>query len=473
MQNLEAAHKERQRDLIRLRAHARDLAKNNAYMRRYVGMVSTHIVGAEGIKLESAVLGNLKKPKEALNDQIEDAWEAWGKSVTVDGRLSWCEFQHLVAETVATDGEVLIRMVPGYKNACRFALEIIDADRLDWTYNVAADQNGVRVIMGVEVDQWGVPQAYWLWTTHPYDYEGHPRRMRVPAAQILHIYTEERCRATRGIPWAVPCMVQLNMLGRLWTSELAAANAEADRLGIIKTQAGLDNLDDAGDPSDAATQIQTDLASFIGLDPGLDVVFPNLQHPNSAFPEFTKALLKGIAASLGVAYHSLAADVSDANYSSARVALLDERDTWRRLQAWFIRNVCAPIYANWLEMALASGALQVVVADPSKICCPQWWPRTWEWIDPKNDIQASILAIRSGLSTYQKELGNQGLDWRETFRQRKEEEGYQVELGLHLELDMAKGSTTAPSDPADLEDAIEPGTPAAKPTKKGAPDASA
>jgi hypothetical protein len=39
------------------------------------------------------------------------------------------------------------------------------------------------------------------------------------------------------------------------------------------------------------------------------------------------------------------------NYSSARIAELDERDTWRGMQQFWIEHFCQPIYEDWLRMA--------------------------------------------------------------------------------------------------------------------------
>ena len=459
MTTLEAAHKERQRDLIRLRAHSRDLVKNNVYMRRYIDLCSTHMVGPQGVTFESEIVGNKDKPKKDWNDAIETAWADWGRSVTVGRTLDWVGFQHLVAETVPTDGEVLIRRVRGFEgNAFRYALEVIDADRLDWTYTTVL-AGGNRVIMGVEVDAWGKPLAYWIWSSHPYDYEARPIRQRVPADQIIHLFAEDRVRGTRGVPWASPVMVQLNMLGRLWSSELAAANHEADRLGIIKTAQGAP-LDEVGDPVKIAEEMPSEHATFMGLDPGLDVVFPTLQHPNGQLVLFSQALLKGLSAGLGVAAHSLTGDVSEANFSSLRAAVLDERDHWRKRQSWLIANLHEIVYRDWLEMALLAGALNLPSADFQKLCKPVWWPRTWDWVDPKTDVDSSLTAVRGGLSTYQKELGLRGEDWREVFEQRAREQQLAKELGLVLDEPNTKPPTKPDAPP-------EPPTP----PKKGEPHA--
>jgi hypothetical protein len=43
-------------------------------------------------------------------------------------------------------------------------------------------------------------------------------------------------------------------------------------------------------------------------------------------------------AGIGVSYESLSRDYSQSNYSSSRLALLDDRDLWRFYQSWFTRD---------------------------------------------------------------------------------------------------------------------------------------
>jgi len=484
---LEVAHKALQKDLVALRAHSRQLCQNNPYAKRYVNLVSTHVVGPDGITLESAIIGNANRPKTAWNDTIEAEWEKWGEAVTTDGLSTWTDFQHLVAQTTAMDGECLIHTVRGYPNAWGFALELIDADRLDWTWNAPVDSQGNRTIMGIQMDRWGRRTGYWIWSEHPMDYEGAPRRVFVPASEIVHVFAEDRAKSIRGIPWSTSVMVQLNMLGTLWNSELKAANYFAENIVLIKGPAApadedgkpIQHLDEEGkvlppliDPVSTANALHNEAGeggpSFMGLDNGTEAQFPPANHPNPHLPDFAKNLLKSVASGVNVAYHSLASDVADANYTASRVALLDERDNWRKLQRWYIARVCNPVFRAWLEMAVASGAITLPVTDWRKLCAPKWWPRSWDWVDPEKEAKASILGVRSGLSTYQEELGALGRNWRKVFRQRKAEEDYQLELGLHLELDMGKGNANQTSDPGDPTDIVPTETEAITPPVKGA-----
>jgi len=158
-------------------------------------------------------------------------------------------------------------------------------------------------------------------------------------------------------------------------------------------------------------------------------------------------LLEGISTGLGVAYHSLTGDVSQANYSSARVALLEERANWVKLQKWFIDRACNPIFQAWLETSISTGAIKVPVLDYKKAYKPIWWPRSWSWVDPQKEIQASTTAIESGLSTFQIELGSQGLNWRKVLQQRRVEQEYIKELGLEVHLSTKSAGPTSPVPP--------------------------
>jgi lambda family phage portal protein len=437
---LEAAHHERMRDLAALRAHSRDLAKNNAYMKSFIELVSCQVIGPSGVLLENGIQGDDGGENEACNDAVEAAWNDWGQCVTADGRLSWPDFQHLAIESLAVDGEIFIHLMKG-RGKYGLELALIDPDRVDHSMNTALAA-GRRVIMGVEVDDCYRPLAYHIKTSHPNDMQGRPQNLRVPADQILHVYLDERSQSVRGIPWATPCMVQLNMLSRLWTATLAAANAEADRLGIIKGASGLplDELNELSEKSAAtsvADEISSEMATFIGLPPGLDVDFPPLNHPSPILADFTKFLLKGVASGLQVSYHSLAGDVAEANYSSLRAALLLERDAWQKRQNSTIRKMHTPINRVWAEMAWLSGKIPLRMA-PEEFCRPIWWPRAWDWVDPKKDIEASAIAIEKNLSTYQEEIGFRGQDWRHVFRQKKLEQDFAAQIGLQLKPDVLK-----------------------------------
>ncbi len=156
------------------------------------------------------------------------------------------------------------------------------------------------------------------------------------------------------------------------------------------------------------------------------------QHPSTAFRDFEKAMLRGIASGLGVSYTSLANDLEAVSYSSIRQGLLEERDFWRTVQFWMIEHFCQPVYERWLRQALDAGALNLPATKYFKFRSTQWVPRGWQWVDPRNEAEAQIVAINNGLMTRTQALAERGLDIEDVMRERQAEEEIISSFGVTL-----------------------------------------
>jgi capsid protein len=121
-----------------MRARSRDLANNNDYAKRFLNMAKTNIVGPRGVTLQVRARDDNGQLDTFANRVIERDFSAWGQRgvCTVDGRLSWIDAQKLFVETVARDGEALVRLVAGWQdNPWQFALQFLDIDHLDEQIN--------------------------------------------------------------------------------------------------------------------------------------------------------------------------------------------------------------------------------------------------------------------------------------------------------------------------------------------------
>lgn len=420
-----------------LRGRSRELARNNPVMKSYLKLLVAGVLGEKGIRYRPTVRNNNGDLNETFNAKIRDAWCDWGKQgeCTVDGKLSFRGVQNLALRTIATDGECFIRMVPGFKNKYRFALQMIDADQVDpFFYRYRQDgasrrlgQDANEIRMGVEVDVWGRPVAYYVNPAHPSDMGGSLLRDRIDAKYILHLYDADRVQQTRGIPWGSGCMLEMRMIGGYMEAELVAARVSAAKIGFFshKDAAGYEPQND-----DAKYQLDANPGSIETLPPGLEFNGWDPQHPNAAFPNFIKSCLRFISGSLGVSYNALASDLEGVNYSSMRSGLLIERDQWKMCHSFLKENFLAPVFQNWISMALLSGELKLDSRDPSKFLDGRWESRGWPWVDPLKDVQAAILGIGAGLKTRERIIGEEGGDVAETFEQIKVEKDLAEEMGL-------------------------------------------
>lgn len=230
-----------------LRNRVRELGRNNDYVVNALRSIQNNVIG-NGVKLQAQIkrkrgpgAGDLD---DTLNDAIEDAWEFWKRAANchVAGVLSFSEIERLVARTVASDGEVFVRLVRQKFGSSRIplALEIIEADLLDENYNGEAP-SGNQIRMGVEVDKWFRPVAYHFFTQHPGDIQFgsvgamEQKRIRVPANEVIHVFRMDRTGQTRGVPWFASAMTRLRHMSGYEEAEVIAARASACYMGFIQT----------------------------------------------------------------------------------------------------------------------------------------------------------------------------------------------------------------------------------------------
>lgn len=416
-----------------VRARARELCRDNGYAKRFLALVAANVVGAKGIRLEAKVTDLTGAPSEGVNEQIETAWETWGHAETcsADRRWSWTEVQRAIAKNLAQDGEVLLWRHRYFDNAFGYAVELIDPDRLDFLYNRDADAQGNRIRFGVEVDQWGGPVAYHIWKHHPseFEYERDNERIRVPAEQITHLFIADRVNQWRGISWFHPIMLSMKMYDGYTEAELVAARTAAAKMGFIETAP--ETFDDDAEPG-KRVQMEAEPGLFERLYPGEKMSLWDPQHPTNAFEPFSKTILKGVSAGLGVTYASLSHDLAEANYSSLRAGLLPERDHWRILQDYLIEHCHRVIFADWLSMAILSRQVKIGMRALETVQQVRWAPRGWEWVDPLNEMRAAALGIEIATMSRTEVVSSRGRDVAEVFEDLSMEQKLADENGIEL-----------------------------------------
>jgi lambda family phage portal protein len=391
-----------------LRNRSRQLIRDNSYAKRAKTIVINNVVGS-GINMEPQVRnrqGNLVTP---VNDAIEEAWCEWSRpeNCHTGGKLSFADLERQTMGQIFEAGEVLIRKWyrPFGPMGFPFALELIEAERLADEFSkpaVATDMALYR--MGVERDQFGRPVAFWLRQFHPGELR-FPAGLepniyfRVPAPEMFHLYVCDRWPQTRGEPWLHCAARRLNDMDGYAEAEIVRARGVASIMGVITTpdEGPNDNPDPAGQP-----QFALEPGAVERLAPGETFEIQSANVPSANMDPFMRLMLREVAAGAGASYESLSRDYSQSNYSSSRLALLDDRDIWRVLQQFFIRTFREPLHREWLQQGVMSRALSAIdLADygnsPSKYEAVSFKPRGWSWVDPTKEVDAYIKARRAGL----------------------------------------------------------------------------
>jgi lambda family phage portal protein len=392
------------------------------------------------------------------NKAIEEGFKEWAVTGIPDvtGLHSWRSIQRMYLETIAKDGECFIRRHKGWgRNAFRYALEFIDAEAID--RNLTTDLGDGRCInMGIELDKWRRPVAYYVITRSPtsdvYEYQGR-RYLRIPAEEMIHGFLPESILQTRGFPWLAVSLMRSQMLHGYEEAELVAARVASAKMGFFETdpeKAGPEEYEGDKDSS-GAELVDAEPGTFEDLDPGKKFVAFDPQHPSSAFDSFVKANLRGMASGLGVSYHTMANDLKGVNYSSGRLGALEDRELYKELQTFLIETLIQPVVIDdWLPLALLSGRLNIggtplKSSRLSKYKRIHFQGRRWSWVDPKKDLEGYGIALDRRLQSPQQVIRERGDDPEEILDQWAEWERMKADRGI-------KEADPKPPTPDDTED---------------------
>jgi lambda family phage portal protein len=396
--------------LVNLRNRSRQLIRDNAYAKRAKLLVVNNVIGG-GIGMEPQVRNADGGLNKRVNAAIERAWDDWCRpdSCHTGGVLSFSDFERQAFGQIFEAGEVFPR-----KHYLRFgespvplALELIEAERMadDLTMPTSATTRNYR--MGIERDEFGRATDFWIRKSHPGEFKyasggDDPNTLiKVPADQMFHLYICDRWPQTRGEPWLHAAMRRLNDMDGYAEAEIIRARAAACRFGIIQSPDSEALPNDQTDPT-AQPQFDLEPGMVQRLGPGETWVDSDPSSPNAAADPFMRLLLREVAAGIGVSYASMSMDYSQSNYSSSRLALLDDRDLWRVFQQYFIRSFREPLHRQWLRQAVMSRAIPEIdvaayAANARRFEQVTWQPRGWNWIDPEKEVNSYIAARRAGL----------------------------------------------------------------------------
>lgn len=450
--------------LCELRARSRNLCENNDYARGALGIFKSNVIGENGIQLKNKARDLPRGADQSMgpldqfaNRIIEDAWWNWNKhgNCTVDRSLCGTDRQNLCIETAARDGEVLIRKIRGFNNDARFAIQIVETDYLDFDYQDTLE-NGNEVRMGVELNRFREPVAYYLLRKHPNDQYFNAaatlldRHIRVPKEEMLHAFIRFRPEQTRGVPWMATAMFRMSVVGKYEESEAIAARLAASKIGVIEKDVPNDYQGDDDGMGNKLMDVEP--GCFEELPPGMRVKPVSWEHPNSSYQMFMKTALRGVATGLGLSYNTFANDMESVNFASGKLGIEAEREIFKALQQWYIWNIENNLFEEWLDVQLLTQAIPLPYSKFAKFNAPDWRPRRWSYMNPEQEVKADILAINSGTSSISRVLAKNGIDRDELFDEIQDDKEAAAARGLTFseiltEPDPAGPASGSGSDP--------------------------
>ncbi|MGC0151033.1 phage portal protein [Chromobacterium vaccinii] len=440
-----------------LTARSRDLVRNNGVATSGIQTLVDNVVGV-GLRLSSKPdwrgLGRTAEWGEDWQRNVERLWREFANSTDCDvaRELNFAGLTELMFRNMLMDGDAIT--LPLWKRGrpgARFAtcLQVVESDRLS---NPDGRLDDANLRGGIEYSGDGEPLFYHIRKTHPGDYLLGAASVagewaRIPARtawgrkRVIHLHEKERTGQSRGKPLFAAVIQQFKMIDKYAGAELDAAVINAMMAAFIETEMGGAELMEMFGGADGMKREvgrrnkgrpKLKSGSVIPLYPGEKVQPFMPARPAAQFEAFVVAVLRQIAAALGLPYELLLKDFSRTNYSSARAALLEAWRMFRSKREKLAAYWAQPVFELWLEEAVNAGLVEApgFYEKRAAYCWTRWIGPGRGWVDPVKEAQAAQIRMEIGVSTLEAECSEQGLDWEEVLEQRAREQKRIEELGL-------------------------------------------
>lgn len=407
--------------LRNLRGRSRAAVRNDPYAFNVIDKRVSNLIG-------TGITPRPNTEDNALRKLLQLLWDDWVDESDADEHTDFYGQQALVARTVETSGECFVRLRPrrlddGLAVPLQvqiLAPEFVPHDKFETT------RTGNAIRAGIEFSPEGKRVAYWMYLSHPRDgvslNAGYNQLVRVPASQVLHIFEPVEPGQLRGVPRLSPVLKRLRSLDNYDDAVLFRQEVANLFAGFISRPAP----DSGPVPRDPVTgeplsfdrdgftpMVALEPGTMQELGPGEEVEFSKPPDAGNNYPDFMRQQLMAAAAGTGTPYEILTGDMREVNDRALRVVLNEFRRRLEQLQfGVYVHQLCRPIRAAWMDMAVLSGAL--VLDDYAKrrreYLRTRWVPQGWAYIQPVQDVQARRMEVQAGFASRSEMVTRTGYD---------------------------------------------------------------
>ena len=430
------------RDRKLVQARARHLAINSPNIAGALRKICDNVVFT-GIMPQAQLRTNDGARDRIRNDRVEADFRAWAEEVDLH------ETQRLAVRHLWQDGGYLLHYTFSQRllDAGLIPLRpvMLDLDRLAREVHGELG-NGNIALWGQEFNASGERVAFHVRRCDPLSavsmrYE----TVRIPAEWCRMVMVRDRIGQTQPMSWLASIIMTMHDFTEYQTSERIAARLAAAFGVFIKlpdtTLGGGNGLDGnplggtlgtlaGGKGTDGSTITPRKFIESGRIDvlpPGADIAVAKSDRPGLTYEPFTRTSLRNASAGVGMSAEAFSNDYSQASYSSARSASLEERRGYRVQQHLLNVHHNGPIWSMWCLMRHAFGFGSET---GGRVIPVRWQTPGWQWVDPAKDAQAAETRLRLGLTTRRDLCAEAGVDFDEILEGLAEEHSLMIERGI-------------------------------------------
>lgn len=372
-----------------LRAISQEFYESNSLYRAMTHRVCDVILGESGLTLRPMTAD------PAVNAELLRRWNQHCQAPEVRGLDNETALERQTLIQLFVDGDILQLKLRDEKQ-----VQVIDADLIG-NRAVGPSDKGRRVDMGVELDAYNRPTAFYV---DEYDAAGNltnqPRR--IDARDCIFIANRERIRQTRGVPVQQSNFAMYHRINDVCDSE-AIAWQLLSRFAIAITR------DDASELAEATSTEDTyatdddmtkrvhqiaDAMIFHGKS-GESIAGVKRDVPGANFSESLKMFMRLLGLPFGFSLEFVLLIWSDTTFSSGRASKVQVE---RSVKPWIAKLKEAKsaryrwLVARWVE----EGA----IPPRADAFDHEWVPEPYPFLDPMKEREAERTELECGLSSH-------------------------------------------------------------------------
>lgn len=413
-----------------LRNDSNDLVANNAIAGGAIDTYVTNVVGTGIVPfpaIDYQFLGMTEDEAEKWQDTVEREFKLFAKTCDCTRTRSFAEITGLILRSYLTNGDVFCNLPMLKRDGIVYetALNLIEGHRISTKIGLIESPT---LIMGVELDENGTPEAYQYssvisfgkaleWRTlKAFDDKGNPL--------ILHIFRKKRVDQNRGIPILAPIIELVKKLDTYSQAEVTAAVINSFFTVFIKKRAvdddnALDVVSKLGGET-GAKSTDDDLAlgegnivELLEDEDGIDLADP--KRPNVNFENFFKAVVSQIALGLNLPFEVLLKQFQS-SYSASKGAVIEATKVFDEVERFLVDSFCQPVYEAFLFEAVTTGRIAApgFTSDPlirQAYSIAEWVGPAQNELDPVKGAKAAEARIANGTSNVIIETAKSGRDY--------------------------------------------------------------
>lgn len=390
--------------LVPLRNRARMMVRDTPHGRAILDAMTSLTVG-------TGIMPRFNTGSDRDDRIARLAFEQWSQGQC--DRMGQTDFGGLQVQMVRSmieGGEsVLIRKTRRMSDSpgsVPLSFHVVEGDLIDDARNdgyrrpdVPSDRAGIRI------DEAGAPTGTWLLPGHPGDVTAAPLTSTlVGRDRAHHLFRIDRPGQIRGVSWFAPILLKAREFDEFMEAVIVKARVEAAFAGFI--HGGEGTRDPGGKAADGSPTLEPGTIQRLSGDEQITFAQPTTQ---TSFEAVSVGVLQAMAIGAGLSYDEVTGDLSKANYSSLRKGGQRTRRLVEQVQ-WttFVPMALRPALRGFIDIGTLSGVL------PRR---SHGWRHGFtmpavESVDPLKDMQADILAVRSGRMSPQDFIEMWGHDWK-------------------------------------------------------------